>query len=426
MARFGFPDSQGWLVHEASHGDTLGYFDTVRTSDKEIPEGRGPTGTAIRERRIVINNNILTDPAMLPWREQALRNGFNSSACFPIGLPSGAVAGLTLYSTECDFFSADEEQLLVEIGADISYALEFVDAQELLHRQQQQLEQLNEELEERVAQEVKRSRDKDRALLHLEKMASIGQLAAGAAHEINNPIAFINGNLNTLAHYYDQMVRYDRFLLEHVVGELSPGTRELMEGSRTSLDLEYLLTDGVDLLHETIDGVNRVAKIVQDLKSFCRGDTQVQELMSLNSCLDRTLTIVGNELKYVAFVRKEYGLVPEILCNTGQLNQVFLNLLVNAGHAITPPGEIVLRSWHDDFFVYASVSDDGAGIPEEIRERLFEPFFTTKEEGKGTGLGLSISYDIVKSHDGEILVESEVGVGTTFTVKLPRTPEEIS
>ncbi len=424
MVRFGAPDPQGWLVQEATFGDTLGYFSTIRSSTSDIPEGRGPTGTAIREGRPVINNNITTDPAMLPWREHATCNGFNSSACFPVQLPSGATAGLTLYSTECDFFTTDEEQLLVEIASDIGYALEFSATQDALLLQQRELEALSEELAQRVLQEVQKCREKDRAVLHLEKMASIGQLAAGAAHEINNPIAFINGNLNTLARYYDQIVQYDRLLQADAMGELSPSTRERMERSRVSLDLEHLLTDGVDLLNETMDGVNRVARIVQDLKSFCRGDVLVKEPMSLNSCLERTLFIAGNELKYVATVSKEYALLPMILCHPGQLNQVFLNLLVNACHAVNPPGEIVLRSWHDDLFVYASVSDNGQGIPEGIKGRIFEPFFTTKEEGKGTGLGLSISRDIVKSHDGDILVESQVGAGATFTVKLPRTQED--
>ena len=367
MVRFGVPDAGGWLVHEASFGDTQGYFNTIRTSVKDIPEGRGPTGTALRERRPVVNNNILTDPAMLPWREQALSNDFKSSACFPILLPSGDTGGLTLYSTECDFFSTDEEQLLVEIGADISYALEFVAAQELLLKQQRQLETMNEELEARVTQEVKISREKDRALLHMEKMASLGQLASGLAHEINNPIAFINGNLGSLTNYFDQMIRYDQLVQESLLQDFPPAKRAGLNERRQSLDVEYIFVDGVNLLLETIDGVNRIAKIVQDLKSFCRGDVQVKEPIDVNSCLERTLNIVASELKYVATVRKEYGNVPEVYGNLGQLNQVFLNLLVNASHAITPPGTLVLSSWHDDAFVYASVSDTGQGIPDEIQ-----------------------------------------------------------
>jgi two-component system, NtrC family, sensor kinase len=271
---------------------------------------------------------------------------------------------------------------------------------------------------------VAKSREKDQLAIRQEKLATLGQLAAGVAHEINNPIAFISGNLNTLAEYYEQFVRYDRLLQEHAMAELSPLTRQLIENGRESLEVEDLLADGVDLINETRDGISRVRKIVQDLKVFSHNDAQVTELMNLNSCLERSLSIVTNELKYVATVREEYGTVPMIIGNSGQLNQVFLNLLVNAGHAIPTKGEIVLKSWHDAEFAYASVSDTGTGIPEDIRSHIFEPFYTTKDVGKGTGLGLSISYDIVKRHHGDILVESELGRGTTFTVKLPLILEE--
>ena len=133
---------------------------------------------------------------------------------------------------------------------------------------------------------------------------------------------------------------------------------------------------------------------------------------------------MNNELKYVATIEKEYRVLPLIRCRSGQLNQVFLNLLLNAGQAVMPPGRITLRSWHDDNFVSVSVADNGHGIPEELRERIFEPFFTTKDVGQGTGLGLSISHDIITKHHGELLVESSVGIGTTFTVRLPRILEE--
>lgn len=153
-------------------------------------------------------------------------------------------------------------------------------------------------------------------------------------------------------------------------------------------------------------------------------DQPEREPVQLHNCLESALIIVHNELKYVATaIRKEYRETPALLCHPGQLSQVFLNLLVNAGHAIAPAGEIILRCWCDADSVYASVSDTGSGIPDEIKERIMEPFFTTKEAGKGTGLGLSISHDIVKLHHGALLMESVVGRGTTFTVKLPRTLE---
>ena len=294
-------------------------------------------------------------------------------------------------------------------------------AQELLLRHQRELETLNAELEQRVADEVKKSREKDQALMQNEKLASIGQLAAGVAHEINNPLGYISSNLGVLARYFDKIILYDR--LQQESGGGGPAW-EYQGNSRESLGIEHVLEDGVELIQESLEGSERVTKIVQDLKSFSRIDSLERDPVTLSFCLERALNICANELKYVATIRKEYEPSPEVLCHSGQLNQVFLNLLVNAGQAVTPPGEIMLSCWYDADFVYASVSDNGLGIPDELRERIFEPFFTTKDVGKGTGLGLSISYDIVKKHHGELLVSSVVGQGSTFTVKLPREFED--
>ena len=258
-----------------------------------------------------------------------------------------------------------------------------------------------------------------------EKMSSLGQLAAGVAHEINNPLGYISSNLQVMAEYFAKIVRFDQIRQLSGAGELSPEARELIATSRESLEIEHIMADGVNLVNESLQGVVTTTKIVQELKHFARMDRLEQEPVALTSCLESALTIGHNELKYVATIRTEYESRQEVLCHPGQLSQVFLNLLVNAGQAIAGPkmGEIVLRSWHDDVCVYASVSDTGAGMSEEIRGRIFDPFYTTKEVGKGTGLGLSISSDIITKHHGKIVVESVVGVGTTFTVKLPRVKE---
>ena len=285
-----------------------------------------------------------------------------------------------------------------------------------LFESRQELRILNEQLEERVAEEVQKNREKESRLRQQEKLASIGQLAAGVAHEINNPMAFISGNLRILAQYFEQIVWYNRILLEQGGGKKDGKSGEAAE-------IEYILNDGIDVIAESLNGAERVAKIVADLKNFSRVDALENESVAISVCMESALNICQNELKYVAEVIKEYSPVPEVLCNPGQLNQVFLNLMVNAGQAIlSPPGEITLRCWYDDGSIYASVSDTGAGISEKTRARLFEPFFTTKDVGKGTGLGLSVSYEIVKNHHGEILVASELGKGSTFTVKLPRIP----
>jgi PAS domain S-box-containing protein len=292
---------------------------------------------------------------------------------------------------------------------------------------QQQLLAINQTLEQRVREEVKKNREKEQILLQQDKLASIGQLAAGVAHEINNPMGYISSNLRALTEYFDQLVQFDQLWHEKIVSELTLPTREEIAHSRSSLEIDQVLDDGIDLVRESLQGAERVTKIVKDLKSFSRVDAlRENESIDLTSCMESALNVCFNELKYRAEVRREYRPVPEVVCNSGHLNQVFLNLLVNAGQAITPPGEIVLSCWHDDAFVYASVRDNGCGITEEVKKRIFDPFFTTKDVGKGTGLGLSISSEIIRQHGGELLVESEFGRGTTFIVKLPKTNDDLT
>ena len=260
----------------------------------------------------------------------------------------------------------------------------------------------NQRLKESVAAEMEKNREKDLALMRSEKMAAIGQLAAGVAHEINTPMGYISSILAMLAKYQEQIVRFI-----HAAPATLPAT---VAADRESRAMESILEDLPELIKETLEGAERITKIVRDLMNFSRVDRVEHETVTLTSCLESALTICFNTLKKTAQIRKEYEAGPKILCHPGQLNQVFLNLLLNAGQAMVEPGEIVLKVRHDDHFVYASVSDAGAGIPGEIMNRIFDPFFTTKDVGKGTGLGLSISSEIVKKHDGELLVESVVGV----------------
>ncbi len=258
-------------------------------------------------------------------------------------------------------------------------------------------------------------------LFQQEKMASIGQLAAGVAHEINNPMGFITSNLGTLSKYAGRLNEYIA-TAEQVLksGEDRHSAVETLAAARTRLKIDRVISDITQLVDESLDGASRVRRIVQDLKSFSRVDQAESALVNLNEALETTINIAWNEIKYVAAFNREFGEIPAITCHPQQLNQVFLNLLVNAGHALEGiNGSITVRTWGDADNVFVAVSDSGKGIPPENLTRIFEPFFTTKEVGKGTGLGLSISYEIVKKHGGEISVESTVGVGTTFTVRLP-------
>ncbi len=266
----------------------------------------------------------------------------------------------------------------------------------------------NEELKETQAQ-----------MLQQEKMASIGQLAAGVAHEINNPTGFIMSNLGSLGKYTERLIALIQELTEAIAAFCPAETQKKLAETRKRLKIDHILSDVPSLIAESIEGAERVKKIVQDLKCFSRVDDAQFKPTSLAECLDSTINIVWNELKYKASLAKDYGDLPLVGCYPQQLNQVFMNLLVNAAHAIEKEGEIGIRTWCDRDNAFVSISDTGCGIPEEIRPMIFDPFFTTKDVGTGTGLGLSISYDIVKRHGGDISVTSIVGSGTTFTIRLP-------
>jgi two-component system, NtrC family, sensor kinase len=252
-----------------------------------------------------------------------------------------------------------------------------------------------------------------------EKMASIGQLAAGVAHEINNPMGFISSNLGTLGKYIERLNDFILALSEGIETLPPNNAVAALRDKRKALKVDYILEDGKELIKESLDGAERVRTIVKNLKSFSRVDEAECKDADINECITSTINIVWNELKYKVKLVKDLGEIPLLKCHPQQLNQVFMNLLVNAGQAIENQGEITVRTWHENGSIYASISDNGCGMTPEVINRIFEPFYTTKEVGKGTGLGLSITYDIIKKHNGEITVESEPGNGTTFMVRLP-------
>jgi two-component system NtrC family sensor kinase len=256
-------------------------------------------------------------------------------------------------------------------------------------------------------------------IIQQEKMASIGQLAAGVAHEINNPMGFITSNLSSLGKYAEKLDIYIAALQKSLYEcPNHPGIEEL-DALRQKLKVDYIVSDVVQLVSESLDGANRVRRIVQDLKSFSRIDQAEEAHTNLNQALETTINIAWNEIKYIATLDREFGEIPEILCNPQQLNQVFLNLLLNAAQAMEQQGVITVKTWAEPGWVCVSVADTGKGMSEEVRKRVFEPFYTTKSAGKGTGLGLSISADIIRKHHGDIAVDSVPGKGSTFTVRLP-------
>jgi two-component system NtrC family sensor kinase len=265
-------------------------------------------------------------------------------------------------------------------------------------------------------------------LLQSEKLASIGQLAAGVAHEINNPIGYIFSNFGTLQGYLGDLFRMLDAYQNAEASVATPAVAAGLRALREEIDLDFLREDIPVLMRESKEGIVRVRHIVQDLKDFSRVDANQQWVWAdLRQGIDSTLNIVANEVKYKADVVKQYDPIPDIECLPSQLNQVIMNLVVNAAHAIDPArrGQITIRTGAEgaagtlDERVWIEVSDTGSGIAPEHLSRIFDPFFTTKAIGKGTGLGLSLAYGIVQKHQGRIAVDSKPGCGTTFRVTLP-------
>jgi len=272
---------------------------------------------------------------------------------------------------------------------------------------------------ERLAQLVKELEATQAQLMQSERMASIGQLAAGVAHEINNPVGFVNSNLGSLQTYVMNLLKL-LAAYEQTEGALAAPAALQIAQVKKDIDFVFMCDDITALLTESLDGLKRVTHIVQDLKNFSHVDESARQLANLEDGLESTLRVVWNELKYKAEVVKEFAGLPPVMCYPFQLNQVFMNLLVNASHALVDKGKITIRTGCDDEQVWIAVQDTGKGIAPENLPRIFDPFFTTKPVGKGTGLGLSLSYDIVKKHGGHIEVKSLLGQGTTMTVFLPR------
>lgn len=281
-----------------------------------------------------------------------------------------------------------------------------------------QLSALNEELAQAHQQ-----------LLQSEKLAAIGQLAAGIAHEINNPVGFVLSNLNTLQRYMGTLLDYAR-RLDQLVAQEAPSLDARLLALAETADIAFLAEDGPALVAESKEGLTRVRDIVVDLRDFSRVDSTHQwEQIDIHRCIESTLNIVHNEIKYQADLVREYGELPPVTCIPSHVNQVVLNLVVNAAQSYaqraqgSERGVIAVRTGcdaQDPTSIWFEVADAGCGIAPENLKRIFDPFFTTKPVGKGTGLGLSVTYGIVKAHGGRIDVSSTVGQGTTFRVILPR------
>lgn len=348
------------------------------------------------------------------------------------------------YSISLAVKGGDEVAMLSSAFNGMISALEVTD--EAVKSSQKELEVLNLELEERVRRRTYQLQDSNdelrdinqqlqstqKQLVQSEKLASIGQLAAGVAHEINNPVGFLASNLNTLQTYsqvYQSFVEMSLALSNDIgsgAGLDNEALRERIVNQGAQLrslalkeDLDFINEDIGSLVKESLEGANRVTDIVAGLKSFSRQADDERKPESLNEAILNTLKLANNGIKYKCEVITEMGDVPKVCCNIGQMNQVILNLLVNATHAVDQGGKIIIRSGVDGQLAWFSVEDNGCGIDEMNLNRLFDPFFTTKPVGEGTGLGLSLSHGIICDHEGDIEVTSEPGKGSTFKVILP-------
>ena len=286
--------------------------------------------------------------------------------------------------------STEDRQLLRTLANQSSIAIENAKAFD-------EIAQLNETLESRVEERTDELRQTQAQLVQNEKMVSLGQLVAGVAHELNNPIGFVHANLQLLDEYIVKLV----------------------EAQHSQSDTQRTREAITKLLVRAREGTERVKTIVQNLRTFARMDQAELQDADLHEELDLTLALMEPRFKNAIQVEREYGELPRVRCFVGQLNQVFLNLLMNACDAIGENGTIGIRTERIADGVRLAFRDDGPGISEEVRSRIFDPFFTTKPVGVGTGLGLSLSHSIIERHGGRILVDSGPGGGTTFTIELP-------
>ncbi|MDO8310340.1 MAG: ATP-binding protein [Sideroxyarcus sp.] len=270
---------------------------------------------------------------------------------------------------------------------------------------------LAENLEERVNEQVNTIASAHRQLYQTEKLASVGQLAAGVAHEINNPIGFIRSNLSTAQSYVQKF--------RNMAGQVKSSGNAALASAWQAADLDFVLEDFPSLLQESVDGADRVARIVSDLKGFSNVDQAEEEVVNLNDCIRSACNVAANQINSRADLKLMLGELPPLRCKAGHLSQVFLNLLINAAQAMKERGEVRIQSGIENGQIVIRFSDTGCGIPSEVLPRIFDAFFTTRDVGSGTGLGLAVSRDIITAHGGSIEVSSELNAGTTFTIHLP-------
>lgn len=378
----------------------------------------------------IIGTNMRDLPISKPLLDKALmhlaravREGTLEVFEYVLDMPH---SGRTHYEMRLTRSAPDEVISIIRDITERKLAEERLIQQEVeLRRHRDSLEELVRTRSEKLLQATLELEEQQAQLIQTEKLASLGQMAAGVAHEINNPVSYVMSNLGSLDQYFSSLaplMQLQRELLAPQEDESGGVTAEILERMRELWqreDVEYILGDLPELIEESLAGTRRIKEIAQSLRSFAREDSGEPQLVDVNVELASTLKIVWNELKYKCEVKRDFGPLPAVSCHPTQIAQVFTNLLVNAAQAIETRGEIRIRTRHEGNEVVVEVADTGKGMTQETLSKLFTPFFTTKPRGQGTGLGLSVSYGIITRHKGRIDVQSEPGKGSTFIVRLP-------
>ncbi len=356
---------------------------------------------------------------LLSLAEQSVlpQDGRGGTLVVPFRAESGVVAALLLgRPLSGSLYGGYDRGLLHTLANQGALAVENARALEQLRELNRDLENKVEDRTRHLRAALRELRETQAQLVHREKMASVGQFVAGIAHEMNNPLSFIEGNLHFMESYANTLAA----AIERYEAELaSAGAGARADEIRRELDINHVVTDLKGVLEGCGEGVVRTAGLVRDLRTFSRVDHAELMPVDLHEAIDSTLNLLRGQLKEIEITRA-YGELPPVECLGGQINQVLMNLLANAADAVQPGGHIVVRTETlPGERVAFEVQDDGCGIAPDCLERIFDPFFTTKEPGKGTGLGLSISYGVVIRHGGTVTVRSELGRGSCFRVELP-------
>ena len=391
-----------------------------------LPRGTGVFGHVVATGQPVLVNGDAAETGLPLRGSQERQRATHSAMCWPLSVSGRTIGAVAVNRAETSprYTAEDLDQ-----GQALISLLALVMANHRMHVERDnrilELSTLNATMR-RINAMLEEAQNQ---VIQSEKLASIGQMAAGVAHEINNPLAFALSNLGSLESYLAQLFKLLDAYVDADASLESVDAPELAHprSLRHEFDFAFLRRDTSDLVAESRDGLLRVKRIVQDLRDFSRGGAEeVLQAVDLHGALDRTLNIVRNELKYKANIVRNYGALPEVECMPSRLNQVFLNLLVNAGQSIDGNGTITISTGLDEDEAWVAVADTGCGIPPENLNRIFDPFFTTKPVGQGTGLGLSVSHAIVRKHGGRLEVESEPSRGTRFTVRLPLTQSRVA